>query len=112
MCFCKVKSGLVMTSSEKRMFGLNTRLESNVFELPMQYLFREGVCSSFVQVFDSSSGSVDSFRGDKSSSVTYSSKEKLERTTIRELGMITAVCLMYFRDSIDATTSSFSNMYK
>ena len=34
-------------SGEERMFGLDTRLELNVFELLMQCLIREGVSGRF-----------------------------------------------------------------
>ena len=110
MCFCKVKSGLIMTSSGKRVFDLDIIFECNAFEILIQYLFTKCVCDSYAQVFDCSSSSVDSSRDEKSSSLTYSSRQKLKRTTNKKLGMITAVNLMQLRDSIDTRTGSLSNM--
>jgi hypothetical protein len=83
-----------MTSGEKRMFGLDTRLEPNIFELPIQCLIREGVCGRFAQVLGCSSGSIDFARGDKSSGIVYDSEEKLGRTTTRGLEKVRKVCLM------------------
>ena len=91
------------------MFGLDTRLEPNVFELLMQCLIREGVSGRFVQVLGCGSGSIDFARGDKSGGMVYGSGEKLERTTTRELEKVRKVCLTQFRDGIDALTSGISN---